>query len=125
MQIGNHLGDKDLDHEQLVDCLMHCAEQCIPVLVHPWDRMRGKRVQQWMLPWLVAMPAETQLGMVSMTLSGALERIPETLKICFAHGGGSFAYLLGRLDNAWRHRDVVRQDCPRLPSSYAQQFFGV
>jgi aminocarboxymuconate-semialdehyde decarboxylase len=80
------------------------------------------RMKKWMLPWLVAMPAETQLGMLSLILSGALERIPDTLKICFAHGGGSFAWLLGRVDNAWRHRDIVRQDCPQLPSSYARRF---
>ena len=123
VQIGNHLGDKDLDHEQLVEFLIHCAEQHIPVLVHPWDMMGGpERMRRWMLPWLVAMPAETQLGMLSLILSGALERIPASLKICFAHGGGSFAYLLGRVDNAWRQRDIVRQDCPQLPSSYARRF---
>jgi len=85
--------------------------------------MGGKRMQKWMLPWLVAMPAETQLGMLSLILSGALERIPASLKICFAHGGGSFAFLLGRVDNAWQQRDIVRQDCPQLPSSYARRFF--
>ncbi|VTU45863.1 amidohydrolase family protein [Variovorax sp. PBL-E5] len=122
VQIGNHLGDKDLDHEQLVDFLIHCAEQSIPVLVHPWDMMGGNRMKKWMLPWLVAMPAETQLGMLSLILSGAMERIPESLRICFAHGGGGFAFLLGRVDNAWRHRDIVRQDCPRLPSEYARRF---
>ena len=122
LQIGNHLGDKDLDHEQLVDFLIHCAHGGIPVLVHPWDMMGAGRMKKWMLPWLVAMPAETQLGMVSLILSGALERIPSSLKICFAHGGGSFAYLLGRVDNAWRHRDIVRADCPNLPSSYAHRF---
>lgn len=123
VQIGNHLGDKDLDHEELVDFLIHCAEQGIPVLVHPWDMMGGNRMKKWMLPWLVAMPAETQLGMLSLILSGAMERIPESLKICFAHGGGGFAYLLGRVDNAWRHRDIVRKDCPRPPSEYAQRFY--
>lgn len=51
-----------------------------------------------------------------------MARIPESLKICFAHGGGGFAFLLGRVDNAWRHRDIVRQDCPRLPSEYARRF---
>ena len=122
VQIGNHLGDKDLDQEQLVDFLIHCANGGIPVLVHPWDMMGAGRMKKWMLPWLVAMPAETQLGMVSLILSGALERIPSSLKICFAHGGGSFAYLLGRVDNAWRHRDIVRADCPNLPSSYARRF---
>lgn len=122
VQIGNHLGDQDLDHEHLVEFLVHCAGQAIPVLVHPWDMMGGSRMKKWMLPWLVAMPAETQLGMVSLILSGALERIPESLKICFAHGGGSFAFLLGRVDNAWRHRDIVRKDCPQPPSSYARRF---
>ena len=123
VQIGNHVGERDLDDEALVQFLIHCAEQRIPVLVHPWDMMGGNRMKKWMLPWLVAMPAETQLGMLSLILSGALERIPTSLKICFAHGGGSFAWLLGRVDNAWKHRDIVRQDCPQLPSSYARRFY--
>lgn len=125
VQIGNHVGARDLDDAGLVDFLTHCANNAIPVLVHPWDMMATKsegRMKQWMLPWLVAMPAETQLGMLSLILSGALERIPSTLKICFAHGGGSFAWLLGRVDNAWKHRDIVRRDCPQLPSSYARRF---
>ena len=122
VQIGNHVGDLDLDHRTLVDFLIHCANSDIPVLVHPWDMMGAGRMKQWMLPWLVAMPAETQLAMVSLILSGALERIPPSLKICFAHGGGSFAYLLGRVDNAWKHRDIIRKDCPKLPSSYAHRF---
>jgi aminocarboxymuconate-semialdehyde decarboxylase len=124
VQIGNHLGEKDLDHPDLIDYLTFCADNAVPVFVHPWDMMGGTdRMKRWMLPWLVAMPAETQLGMLSLILSGALERLPETLKICFAHGGGSFAYLLGRVDNAWRHRDIVRQDCPHPPSSYARRLF--
>jgi len=122
VQIGNHVGDRDLDHPDLVDFLTYCAENGIPVLVHPWDMMGGsQRMKKWMLPWLVAMAAETQLGMLSLILSGALERIPESLRICFAHGGGSFAFLLGRADNAWKHRDIVRQDCPRPPSEYARR----
>ncbi len=122
VQIGNHVGDKDLDHPDLVEFLIHCANESIPVFVHPWDMMTGgNRMRQWMLPWLVAMPAETQLGMLSLILSGALERIPESLKICFAHGGGSFAWVLGRTDNAWKHRDIVRKDCPRPPSEYARR----
>jgi len=84
--------------------------------------MTDGRMKKWMLPWLVAMPAETQLGILSLILSGAFERIPRSLKLCFAHGGGSFAFLLGRVDNAWRHRDIVREDCPNIPSSYVDRF---
>ena len=126
VQIGNHVAERDLDDEALVQFLIHCAQQHIPLLVHPWDMMGGPkegRMKQWMLPWLVAMPAETQLGMLSLILSGALERIPDTLKICFAHGGGSFAWLLGRADNAWKHRDIIRKDCPHPPSHYARRLY--
>jgi len=122
VQIGNHVGAKDLDDAGLVQFLTHCANENIPVLVHPWDMMTDGRMKKWMLPWLVAMPAETQLSILSLILSGAFERLPRSLKLCFAHGGGSFAYLLGRVDNAWRERDIVREDCPHLPSSYVERF---
>jgi len=123
VQIGNHVGNHDLDEAGLVEFLHHCAVEDIPLLVHPWDMMGRERMKKWMLPWLVAMPAETQLGILSLIMSGAFERLPHSLRICFAHGGGSFAFLLGRVDNAWRHRDIVREDCPALPSSYVKRFF--
>ncbi|MFJ4292801.1 amidohydrolase family protein [Cupriavidus sp. NPDC089707] len=122
VQIGNHLGPHDLDDRHLVDFLVHCANDGIPVLVHPWDMMTDGRMKKWMLPWLVSMPAETQLGNLSLILSGAFERIPETLGLCFAHGGGAFAFLLGRAENAWHCRDIVRQDCPHPPSHYLKRF---
>ncbi len=122
VQIGNHVGAKGLDDPGILDFLRHCAAESMPVLVHPWDMMGDARMQRWMLPWLVAMPAETQLGILSLILSGAFERLPRTLSLVFAHGGGSFAWLAGRVDNAWRNRDLVRADCPKLPSSYCDRF---
>ena len=123
VQIGNHLGPRDLDDAHLVSFLRHCANDGIPVLVHPWDMMTDGRMKKWMLPWLVAMPAETQLSMVSLILSGAFEQIPKSLKLCFAHGGGSFAFLLGRVQNAWEQRDIVRENCPNPPISYLDRFY--
>ncbi len=123
VHIGNHLNERNLDDEGLLTFLSHCADIGLPVLVHPWDMMARERMPKYMLPWLVAMPAETHLSILSLILSGAFERLPETLKLCFAHGGGSFAFLLGRADNAWRHRDIVRQDCPSPPSGYVDRFY--
>lgn len=124
VQIGNHFGNKDLDDADMLAFLSHCANEDIPILVHPWDMMGAEhRMKKWMLPWLVAMPAETQLGILSLILSGAFEKLPRSLKLCFAHGGGSFAFLLGRVDNAWRERDIVREDCPNIPSSYVDRFY--
>jgi len=122
VQIGNHVGNKNMDDEGIVTFLQHCASENIPVLVHPWDMLGGDRMPKYMLQWLVAMPAETQLSIMSLILSGAFERISKDLKLCFAHGGGNFAFQIGRVDNAWRHRDIVREDCPNLPSSYIDRF---
>ena len=125
VQIGNHVGMRDLDDEGMLAFLAHCASVGAAVLVHPWDMigMGSPRFARYMLPWLVSMPAETQLSLLRLILSGAFERLPRSLKICFAHGGGSFPYLLGRAENAWRERDIVREHCPRPPSAYLDRFF--
>lgn len=123
VQIGNHVGSKDLDDEGLITFLQHCASENIPVLVHPWDMLEPERMSKYMMQWLVAMPAETQLSILSLILSGAFERISTDLKLCFAHGGGSFAFTLGRVDNAWKHRDIIREDCPHPPSHYTDRFY--
>lgn len=123
IQIGNHVGDRDLDDEGIMTVLQHCAAEDAAVLVHPWDMATTPRNQRYMLQWLVDMPAETQLSILSLILSGAFERLPENLRLCFAHGGGSLPYLLGRIDNAWTHRDIIRKDCPELPSSYVNRFY--
>ena len=88
----------------------------------------GCRLEQWMLRWTVAMPAETQLSISRMILGGAFDRLPADLRICFAHGGGSFPFLLGRLDNAWHRRDLVRGQldaaAERLPRSLRRRLAG-
>jgi len=81
------------------------------------------RMPKYMMPWTVGMPAETQLSVVALILSGALDRLPSSLRICFAHGGGSFAFLLGRLENAWHHQPVARGDCQHPPSHYLNRFY--
>jgi len=123
VQIGNHVGERDLDDEGIVTFLQHCAAQGAAVLVHPWDMMGGARTARWMMGWTVSMPAETQLSIVSLILGGGFDRLPANLRLCFAHGGGSFAFLLGRLENAWHNRDVARGISARPPSAYTDRFY--
>ena len=124
VQIGNHVGNKNLDDSGIVTFLQHCADEGAAVLVHPWDMFAPERTPKYMMPWTVGMPAETQLSVVALILSGAFDRLPDALRICFAHGGGSFAFLLGRLENAWRHHPVARGDCQHPPSHYLNRFYA-
>ena len=123
VQIGNHVGPREMDDADTVRFLAHCAHEGAAVLVHPWDMLGGERLGRWMAAWTVAMPAETQWGIMTMILGGAFDRLPRDLRICFAHGGGSFPYLLGRLENAWHRRgDVVRGASKHPPSQYLDRF---
>jgi aminocarboxymuconate-semialdehyde decarboxylase len=122
VQIGNHVGPKNLDDPGLLTFLGHCAAENAFVLVHPWDMLGKDRTANYMMGWTVGMPAETQLGIVSLILGGGFEKLPRNLKLCFAHGGGGFAFLLGRLENAYLHRDIARGHAPHPPSHYLDRF---
>ena len=122
VQIGNHVGDKNLDDAGIVTFLHHCADEGAAVLVHPWDMLGQQRMPKYMMPWTVGMPAETQLGIVAMILGGSFDKLPAKLKMCFAHGGGSFAFLLGRMENAWKHHPAARGVCELPPSHYVSRF---
>lgn len=122
VEIGNHVGDRDLDDEGVVTFLQHCAGLGVPVFVHPWDLPNSPRLNRWMAQWLTGMPAETHLSILAMVLGGVFDRVSRDLRICFAHGGGSFPSWLGRVDNAWRHRHDVVGTSEHPPSSYRDRF---
>ncbi|ANH93935.1 MULTISPECIES: amidohydrolase family protein [unclassified Streptomyces] len=122
VEIGNHVGDQDLDSEGVVTFLQHCAALDVPVFVHPWDMDSSPRLDRWMARWLTAMPAETHLSILALVLGGVFDRIDERLRICFAHGGGSFAFWLGRMENAWHARNDVVGTSEYPPSHYVGRF---
>ena len=123
VHIGNHVDGRNLDDPELVRFLHHCADDEIPVFVHPWNTKAPERMTKYMLKWLVGMPAETHLAILSLILCGAFERLPRKLKICFAHGGGNFAAQIARVDNAWKRRDIISTECPNPPSHYVDRFW--
>lgn len=123
VEIGNHVGDADLDSAGVVAFLQHCGDAGVPVFVHPWDLPSSERLDRWMGQWLVGMPAETHLSVLALVLGGAFDRLPAGLRIAFAHGGGSFPFWVGRADNAWHGRpDAVRGSSSAPPSSYLDRF---
>jgi aminocarboxymuconate-semialdehyde decarboxylase len=123
VEIGNHVGDRDLDDAGVVTFLQHCASVGAPVFVHPWDMPGGPRLNRWMARWLAGMPAETHLSILALILGGVLDRVPNSLRLCFAHGGGSFPFWLGRADNAWHRRgNAVRGRSEQPPSRYVDRF---
>jgi aminocarboxymuconate-semialdehyde decarboxylase len=58
-----------------------------------------------------------------MILGGVFDAVDPALRICFAHGGGSFAHWLGRLDNAWRARPDEVGTSEHPPAHYVGRFY--
>jgi len=122
VEIGNHVGDRDLDDAGIVTFLRHCAQVGAPVLVHPWDMPGSPRLNRWMAQWLTGMPAETHLSILALVLGGVFDQVPDSLRICFAHGGGSFPFWVGRMDNAWHRRPDLIATSEHPPSHYLSRF---
>src|SRR5690606_7685506 len=97
---GTNINKMNLGDEQFFDIFAACAELGLAVFVHPWDMPGSEDMQKYWLPWLVGMPAETSRAICSMISSGTLERLPD-LRICFAHGGGSFPATIGRIEHGF------------------------
>jgi aminocarboxymuconate-semialdehyde decarboxylase len=122
-EIGNHVGDRDLDDAGVVTFLQHAAALGAPVFVHPWDLPASPRLDRWMAQWLVGMPSETHLSILAMILGGVFDRVDPSLRICFAHGGGSFAFWLGRVGNAWHRLGDVIGTSELHPERYVGRFY--
>jgi aminocarboxymuconate-semialdehyde decarboxylase len=123
VQIGSHVNDWNLDAPELFPFFEAAEKLNAAVFVHPWEMMGETRMPKYWLPWLVGMPAETSLAISSMIFGGVFERLPD-LRVNFAHGGGSFSAIVGRLDHGFQARpDLCAVDNNVLPSSYLGKFY--
>ncbi len=122
VQIGSNVNQLNLGEAQFFEFFAACEELSMAVFVHPWEMMGEKDMQKYWLPWLVGMPAETSRAICSLIFSGVLEKLKK-LRICFAHGGGSFPYTLGRIEHGFEVRPDLFPDNNVNPREYLGKFW--
>lgn len=123
VQIGSNVNQKNLGEAEFFDFFAACEELGMAVFVHPWEMMGENDMKKYWLPWLVGMPAETSRAICSLIFSGVLEKL-KNLRICFAHGGGSFPFTLGRIEHGFEVRpDLVAIDNQINPREYLGKFW--
>jgi aminocarboxymuconate-semialdehyde decarboxylase len=123
VQIGTNVNQLNLGEPQFFDFFKACEESEMAIFVHPWEMMGEADMQKYWLPWLVGMPAETSRAICSLIFSGTLERC-KNLRICFAHGGGSFPATIGRIEHGFEVRpDLCAVDNTHSPRKYLGRIY--
>ncbi len=123
VQIGTNVNQLNLGEPQFFGFFQACENLEMAVFVHPWEMMGEADMQKYWLPWLVGMPAETSRAICSLIFSGVLEKC-KNLRICFAHGGGSFPATIGRIEHGFEVRpDLCAADNQCNPRDYLGKFW--
>jgi aminocarboxymuconate-semialdehyde decarboxylase len=118
VQIGSHVNDWNLDAPELFPIFEEAEKLGACIFVHPWEMVGRESMPNYFMPWLVGMPAETCRAICCMIFGGIFERLPN-LKICFAHGGGSFPATIGRIEQGFLARpDLCQLNTKTNPRNY-------
>ena len=124
VQIGSHVvEDWNLGSLSLFPVFEAAEKLGASIFVHPWDMAGQQRMERYWLPWLLGMPTETALAICSMIFGGVFEKLPN-LRVAFAHGGGTFPSLIGRIEHGFDSRpDLVAIHNNVNPKKYVGKFF--
>lgn len=118
IQIGTSVNDMGLDSPEFLPIFKACEELNAVVFIHPWQMPSEGRYGKYWYPWLIGMPCETTMAICDLIFGGVLEKCP-SLKICLAHGGGSFPATIGRIDHGFQTRpDLCALNTKVPPSHY-------
>lgn len=121
IEIGTNVNGKNLDNPDFAEFFEMAEKWNVPLFIHPWETLGRDRFPRHNFMYTVGMPSETALAAASLINGAVMEKHPN-LKVCFAHGGGSFPYILPRLDQGWNvWPDIRRTEYP--PSFYAKKFY--
>ena len=123
VEIGTNVNQMNLDDELLFSVFEAAQDLNAAIFVHPWDMMGQDNLKKYWLSWLVGMPAETSRAICSMIFGGVFERLPN-LRVAFAHGGGAFPAILGRVQQGFEVRpDLCAVDNKIDPIKYLGKFW--
>ncbi|MFJ7664458.1 amidohydrolase family protein [Lysinibacillus sp. NPDC097162] len=121
IEIGTNVNGKNLDDPAFTAFFEMAERWEVPLFIHPWETLGKDRMPRHNFMYTVGMPSETALAAASLINGGVIEKFPK-LKVCFAHGGGSFPYILPRLDQGWKVWPHLRLTS-KPPSYYAKNFY--
>lgn len=118
--LATHVNGTELDDRRFWNIYAKAEELAWPVFLHPIDTIGRERTTRYYLRNLLGNPYDTGVAAASLIFGGVLDAFPK-LEVNLPHAGGTFPWLIGRLDHGTRVRPELRH-MKALPSAYLRRF---
>ena len=123
VEIMTNINGKNLGDDEFRPFLKEAESLGLSILVHGQRPTFSDRfVGPGLLENAIGFPIENALAIASVITGKVLEDCPN-LRMCFSHGGGVFAQLLARMENAWNKMKPMKDHLPKPPSEYAKMMY--
>jgi aminocarboxymuconate-semialdehyde decarboxylase len=120
MYLATHVNNTDLDDRRFWDVYAKAEELGWTIFLHPIDTIGRERTTRYYLKNLLGNPYDTGVAAASLIFGGVLDAFPK-LEINLPHAGGTFPWLIGRLDHGTKVRPELKH-MKQLPSAYLRRF---
>jgi len=120
MYLATHVNEANLDDRRFWNVYAKAEELGWTIFLHPIDTIGRERTQKYYLKNLLGNPYDTGVAAASLIFGGVLDAFPK-LEVNLPHAGGTFPWLIGRLDHGTKVRPELRH-MKRLPSEYLRRF---
>ncbi len=118
--MATHVNGKNLDEKEFWPVYEQCEKLGLPIFLHPVAPVGRERMLKYHLGNFLGNPYESGIAAASLIFGGVMDAFPK-LDVMLPHAGGSFPWLIGRMD----HGTTVRTECKHMtkpPSSYLRRF---
>jgi aminocarboxymuconate-semialdehyde decarboxylase len=120
LYLATHVNEANLDERRFWDVYAKAEELGWTIFLHPIDTLARERTARYYLKNLLGNPYDTGVAAASLIFGGVLDEFPR-LEVNLPHAGGTFPWLIGRLDHGTRVRPELSH-MKKLPSEYLRRF---
>jgi len=120
VHLSTNVNGRNLDDPAFFSVYAECEKLGWPIFLHPGNTIGADRTRSYYLSNLLGNPYDTGVAAASLVFGGVMDRFPD-LRVMLPHAGGTFPWLIGRLDRGVEMRRELAQ-MKRPASAYLRRF---
>lgn len=120
LYVATNINGADPDEKRFWDIYAKAEQLGWTVYLHPVDTIGRERTTRYYLKNLLGNPYDTGVAAASLIFGGVMDAFPK-LEVNLPHAGGTFPWLIGRLDHGTKVRPELKH-MKRMPSEYLRRF---